>query len=253
MLPVGRRYDRNPNVYILVVDPHLDPPVLGESLLGHVETGHDLYSGDNRVLRPLRRGISVVEEPVDPVADPQVFFERLDVDVACPVFYGNGKEQVDQLYDGRLVRRVVEEVVPARYFLSDLGEGAFSQVLHNAYHHFPSLFFPERVQAFEEFLFRNAPLFERHIDEDAQRIGARRVFLPVDSHHEGRGLALDAERDDPVFLKERVMYPGYAVRDRLQLFFTRRRRFHYFVPCGVSSFSCWAFFSSLIFWSVWGS
>ena len=63
--------------------------------------------------------------------------------------------------------------------------------------------------------------FSRGIfDEDAQYIRTRRVFVLVDRHDEGWGITLYAKGHDAVFLKERVVYPGYAVGDRRQLFFT---------------------------------
>ena len=159
------------------------------------------------------------------------------MNIARPVLHRDREEEIDQLYDGRLIRRVIEQVVPARYLLSDLGEGAFSEVLDDADDDFSSLFLFERAEVFEELLLRNVPLLHRHTGKDTQYVGIGAVLLLADRYHQGRGVLFESEGHYAVLLKEGVMNSGYAVGERRKLFFLCCERIHYFFPCDFRSFS----------------
>jgi hypothetical protein len=62
-----------------------DAPIHGQTLLGDIQVGHDLDARDDRGLEAvqLRRHIDLVQDAVDAIADAQLLFHRLDMDVGC--------------------------------------------------------------------------------------------------------------------------------------------------------------------------
>ena len=91
-------------------DPKIDPPplepqpaaaVLRLAALGDVHPGHDLETGDRRVLQMVGNGQHVVQQPVDALPDLQQRLVRLDVDVAGAGFRGVAQDEVDELHDRR--------------------------------------------------------------------------------------------------------------------------------------------------------
>ena len=92
------------------------PAVLGKAVLGDVHVGHDLEPGGHRRGDGPGRGGDVVEDAVDPVADPQVLAGGLDVDVRGPLVERLEDEEVDVADDGGVVddRLEVAELLVGR-------------------------------------------------------------------------------------------------------------------------------------------
>jgi hypothetical protein len=66
----------------------LDAAILGEAALGDVEGAHDFNAARDGVLH-LERGVHFFgEDAIDAVSDAELFFVRLDVDVAGALFDG---------------------------------------------------------------------------------------------------------------------------------------------------------------------
>ena len=80
------------------------PHAPGEALLGDVEVGHDLDTGDDGALQAvqLRRDIHLVEHAVDAVADAELRLLRLDVDIRRALAVGFRDDPVHELDDGGL-------------------------------------------------------------------------------------------------------------------------------------------------------
>ena len=89
---------------LLELDPHLDPAVLGQALLGDVHVGHDLDPGQHRVLELHRQVHGLVEDAVDAVADAEGLLVGLEVDVARALLDGLDEDVVDEGDDRGLVR-----------------------------------------------------------------------------------------------------------------------------------------------------
>ena len=91
----------------------VDPSVLRHAALGNVEPGHDLQTGDHRALQRLdvfRHG-DLDQAAVDPVADPQIRAERLDVDVRRALVERFADDLVDEFDDaGLFVVVLVDDV-----------------------------------------------------------------------------------------------------------------------------------------------
>ena len=79
----------------------LDPPVLGAAALGDVDFGQNLDTRQDRPQQPLGGRIALHQHAIDPVADPDAVFERLDVDVRGPGFDRLGDDHLHQADDRR--------------------------------------------------------------------------------------------------------------------------------------------------------
>ena len=84
-------------------EPDLDAAVLRQPLLRDVELGHDLDARDDGVAKLHRRVHDVVENPVNAVANAELPFVRLDVDVARPLLDGGHQHDIDETDDGRFL------------------------------------------------------------------------------------------------------------------------------------------------------
>ncbi len=109
----ARRHGRDADVDALARDLQRDAAVLREPLLGDVEASHDLHARDDRRHELLRRALGDVKLAVDAVANDDVAFFRLDVDIARSLADGLREEPVDPRDNRRVVVRVddVDEVV----------------------------------------------------------------------------------------------------------------------------------------------
>ncbi len=75
----------------------------------------------DRVLELQGRIHDLVQDPVDPEADPELLLVRLDVDVRRPPFDGVGQDEVHELDDRRLFGRIDQRVeVHLLFFFEDL-------------------------------------------------------------------------------------------------------------------------------------
>jgi len=103
LLAEEHRQHRHTEVDDAVPHLQLQAAVLRHPPLGDVELGEDLDARGEGRLHP-ERGLHHLEQrAVDPVADPQLELEGLDVDVARPPADGVGQEAVDELDDRRVV------------------------------------------------------------------------------------------------------------------------------------------------------
>ncbi len=89
----------NPEINLLSFHPQHDPPVLGEASFGDVQLGHDFDSRDDCSLEAFGRRLHVVEHSINPIANPEVVFEGLQVNVGGPSLDSPGDNQVDQADD----------------------------------------------------------------------------------------------------------------------------------------------------------
>ena len=85
-----------------IVEPRLDAAVLRQPLLGDVEPRHDLDARHERIAVLQRRRHHRLQHAVDAEPHAQVFFVRLDVNVARAPLDGRQEERVGQPDDRRL-------------------------------------------------------------------------------------------------------------------------------------------------------
>jgi hypothetical protein len=98
---------------VVEAEAHLDPPVLGQALLGDVHVRQDLDAGDDRAPVFQRQVDDLVEVAVHPVADAEARLVGLEMDVARAPLDGVDEGLVDELDDRGLfspVLRVSEDV-----------------------------------------------------------------------------------------------------------------------------------------------
>ena len=107
-LAKGGRQGRDADIDILAGDAHAEAAVLGEALLGDIESGYDLDARDDGGMRFVRRPQRFVEDAVDAITDDELGLEGLDMDVARPFFVALGDEAVDKADDRRFVGDVEE-------------------------------------------------------------------------------------------------------------------------------------------------
>src|SRR5262249_4338416 len=86
-------------VVVLVLDRHLDPAVLGATLLGNVDRRHDLDAREDRGQEAAGRAVAFDQDAVNSVPDPDAVSEWLDVDVAGPQADGSLDDQVNEFDD----------------------------------------------------------------------------------------------------------------------------------------------------------
>ena len=100
-LAIDRRHRGNADVNFLALDAHVDAPVLRQALLGDVHARHDLDAGDQRglVALELRRHRRLVQDAVNAVADAQLVFRRLEMNVRRAVLERLPDDLVDELDD----------------------------------------------------------------------------------------------------------------------------------------------------------
>src|SRR5437868_298738 len=86
--------DADAEIELLITDSQLNAAVLGTPPLGDVHFGKDFYAGNDGAKKAARRAIALVQNPIDPIANPDDFLERLDVNV--------GRAKLDRLLDHQL-------------------------------------------------------------------------------------------------------------------------------------------------------
>ena len=103
---------RDADVDGLVIQLEVDAAILRHAALGDVEIGHDLDARNHAGLQhlDLSRHGHLVEHAVDAVADAQIVFQRLDVDVSRALLERRAHDLVDETDDGRLGVVLVEDV-----------------------------------------------------------------------------------------------------------------------------------------------
>ena len=102
-LAVVARQCRDAEVDPFRVDKPLDAPVLGEALLGDVDSAHDLQTRDHRALHALGNRVPLQTNAVDPIPNANAVGHRLEVNVAGTGPHRLGDDQVDQPNDRRCV------------------------------------------------------------------------------------------------------------------------------------------------------
>ena len=110
------RKNRHAQVDRGLAEMELDTTVLRQTPLGDVELGHDLDAGDQRGGEGLGNLLHLVEHAVDAVAQLELVFEGLEVDIAGLVLNGDHEDQLHEFDDGVVVGGVgdgaeVERVV----------------------------------------------------------------------------------------------------------------------------------------------
>ncbi len=107
-LAVERRDGRDADVDLASFEPQGDVAVLRDVALGDVHVRHDLHATDQGRLEMLRRLRLRDQHAVDPVLDPQLALERLDVDVRRAGLDRLEQQQVHQIDERRLLRHPVD-------------------------------------------------------------------------------------------------------------------------------------------------
>ena len=105
---VGRRQTAHAQVDGVAGHGDRDAAVLRDAALGDVEVRHDLDARDDGGGHRDVRRLHLVEGAVHAVADLEVVFEGLDVDVGRAVHDALVEDHVDELDDGVVVRRAFE-------------------------------------------------------------------------------------------------------------------------------------------------
>jgi len=102
LFPVHRGHDGNAQVVVLAAHADAHAAVLRLAAFRDVQAAHDFEAGDQGQLHLFGRRGGVHQYPVNPVAQPQRFVERLDMHVAGAVLHRLDQDEVGQLDDGRL-------------------------------------------------------------------------------------------------------------------------------------------------------
>jgi hypothetical protein len=129
-LAVDRRHGGHAHVDFLAVDAQADAAVLRQALLGDVHVAHDLDAGNDGGLEPLqlRRHRGLVQHAVHPVADAQVHFLRLQMNVGRAVLVGFPDDLVHELDHGGFLVQLAEVLLAQVLLGGDLD----AAVLHHA-------------------------------------------------------------------------------------------------------------------------
>lgn len=92
----------NTDIDILAVDAHTDASIHGQALLGDIQVGHDLDTGNDGGLEfvQLRGNVDLVQHSVDAVPDAQLVFHWLDVNIRRALTVCLGDDLVHELDDG---------------------------------------------------------------------------------------------------------------------------------------------------------
>ena len=93
----------HPDVDFLAVDLRAQLAVLGAASLDDVHAGHDLDPADQADTHGRGERQDLLESAVDPVADPDAQFGRLDVHVRGPVTHGLRQDAAHDLDDRSIV------------------------------------------------------------------------------------------------------------------------------------------------------
>src|SRR5580700_6172147 len=105
---VEGRQRRDAQIDFAAQNLNLDAAVLRQAALGDIELGHQLQARDDGAFELARRRFLVEEHAVHAEAHPELFLERLDVDVAGAVFDGLRDHGIDQPDDGRFRGHVAQ-------------------------------------------------------------------------------------------------------------------------------------------------
>src|SRR5690606_2572745 len=188
---------RDTEVDDLVLQLELDAAVLRDAALGDVQVREDLDARGQRCLHLERRLHDLLEHAVDSVADPDLLFVWLDVDVGSAAHHGVGQDAVDELDDGRVVDLRLERGEADFFFLGledldVLGLDLLEQLLEPLVRRFVVLLelLAERELARDDRL----DVVPRDELEVIQRTGIRRVH-----HRDGERTPDATERQDAVF------------------------------------------------------
>ncbi len=101
---VVRGDDRDAHVDLLVVEGHLNSTVLRDAFLVQLHrAGHDLDAADDGGVQALRVVLNIDQHAVHAVADADVFFQGLDVNVRSFALEGFHQHVGDELDDGRII------------------------------------------------------------------------------------------------------------------------------------------------------
>ncbi len=94
--------DANPHVDVFARNQDLDPAVLRPALLGDIDETHDLDAAYDRAEQSAGRVVTLHQNTVNPVSNPNPIRKWLDVDIARPHRHGFLDDQVHELDDRRV-------------------------------------------------------------------------------------------------------------------------------------------------------
>ena len=107
-LAIQRGQRGNAQIHFAAQRLDLDAAVLRQAALGDIELGHQLDARDHGGLQFARRRFLIVEHAIDAIADAELFFERLHVDIAGALLDRLRDHGVDQPDDRRLAGHVAQ-------------------------------------------------------------------------------------------------------------------------------------------------
>ena len=105
---VQRRQRGDAQIHFAAERLDLDAAVLRQAALGDVELGHQLHARDHGGLQLARRWVLIVQHAVNAIADAELFFERLQVNVAGALFDRGSDDGVHQADDRRFAGHVAQ-------------------------------------------------------------------------------------------------------------------------------------------------
>ena len=128
---VDRRHGGHTHIYFLALDPQADPSILRQAFLGDIHVGHHLDARDNRRLEPLqlRRHRGLVQHAVYPIANPQLGFHGLEMDVGSTILIGFPDDLVDELYYRSFLIQLLQIFGTYFFFWRDLDTAVFHDAL----------------------------------------------------------------------------------------------------------------------------
>ncbi len=95
-------------IHFLAAHHQLDAPVLRQPPLGDIQHRHDLDARCHRRLQAARRRLHLVENAVIAIADAQLVFEGIDVNIRSPALDGLRDQLVDEADQRRFAGQVAE-------------------------------------------------------------------------------------------------------------------------------------------------
>ena len=101
---VDSRNGRNAHIDVLITRLQIHAPILRQSAFGDVHVRHHLQTRDDGRLQDaqLRRHSDFVQNPIDSIPNPQIVFERLNVNIGRALQNRLTNDLVDEFHHGRL-------------------------------------------------------------------------------------------------------------------------------------------------------
>ena len=192
--PVGGGQGGDADVNVLALDPHADTAILRQALLGDIHVRHDLDARNDGGLEPgqLRRERGLVEDAVHAVADTELVFHGLHVDIRRAFLVGLPDDLVHETDNGRFLIQLAQIGLHQGFVGGDLNTMV---ILHQLFHRVGADAV-ELLGGVGDVAQEGQRQLDAHAGGQAQGIHEARVEGVVGGHHQG--VVLNGVGDDVV-------------------------------------------------------